>query len=94
MSKDEGTELDEVLGHTRCDRCGQILNADIECPFCSLFPEKTRAQRTPKWIYLTACFLTSPLSLPFLFLTSRLSLVEKVFAGSGMLLWAFLFWLM
>jgi len=91
-SEDEETELDEILGRTRCARCGQVLNGEIECPFCSLFPEKTIAQHTPKWIYLTACFLTSPLSLPFLFFTDRLSFTEKLFSGSGMVLWFLLLW--
>ena len=81
------TDLDELLGRTRCARCGQALDGEIECPFCSLFPDRTRARRTPKWVFLTACFLTSPLSLPFVLTTRRLTGVEKVVAGSGMLVW-------
>jgi hypothetical protein len=63
-------DLDELLGRTRCARCGQVLDGEIECPFCSLFPDRTRVRRTPKWVFLTACFLTSPLSLPFVLATA------------------------
>lgn len=94
MMTDEEAYLDELLGRTRCARCGQILRGEIECPFCSFFPEPVRAQRTPKWVYLTACFLTSPVSLPFLYHTRRLKAAEKWMAGSGALLWPFLFWLL
>ncbi len=80
-------DLDEILGRTRCARCDQVLDGEIECPFCSLFPEGTRARRMPKWVFLTACFLTSPLSLPFVLATRRLTGVEKVVVGSGMLVW-------
>lgn len=94
MSADEEAYLDELLGRTRCARCGQILRGEVECPFCSLFPEPVRAQRTPKWVYLTACFLTSPVSLPFLYATRRLTPKEKLMAGSGAFLWPFLFWIL
>ena len=94
MPTDEEADLDELLGRSRCARCGQILRGEIECPFCSLFPEPVRAQRTPKWVYLTACFLTSPVSLPFVYATRRLTLTEKVVAGSGVMLWPLLFWLL
>jgi len=80
-------DFDELLGRTRCARCGQVLDGEVECPFCSLFPDRTRVRRTPKWVFLTACFLTSPLSLPFVLTTRRLSRAEKVVAGCGMLLW-------
>lgn len=90
---DEEARVDEVLGRTRCARCGQVLEGEIECPFCSFFPEKPRVQHTPEWVYVTACFLTSPFSLPFIFTSDRLTPVEKVFAGSGMLAWAILLWL-
>lgn len=93
MTSESDAELDELLGRTRCARCGQILDGDIECPFCSLFPDKHHVQRVSKWVFLTACFLTSPLSLPFLFVTRRLTPVEKAIAGSGMALWAAIYWL-
>ncbi len=86
-------ELDEILGRTRCARCGQILSGEIECPFCSLFPDPARARRMPKWVYLTACFLTSPISIPFLLRSGRLTLPEKILAASGLLLWPVLYWL-
>ncbi|HET6371318.1 MAG TPA: hypothetical protein VFG95_08975 [Nitrospiria bacterium] len=94
MHENEETNLDEILGRTRCARCGEILNAEIECPFCSLFPEETKASHTPKWVYITACFLTSPLSLPFLIVTHRMTIIEKIIAGSGMLAWAAVYWLL
>lgn len=88
---DEEAEFDQLIGRTRCARCGQILDGEIECPFCSNFPEPVRATRLPKWVYVTACFLTSPLSLPFLYASRRLTLAEKLLAGSGALLWPLLF---
>ncbi|HZR45676.1 MAG TPA: hypothetical protein VFA47_03145 [Candidatus Manganitrophaceae bacterium] len=94
MSEEEEAYLDELLGRTRCVRCGQILDGEIECPFCSYFPEPVRAKPMPKWVYLTACFLTSPLSLPFLYATPHLSRTEKWIAGSGALFWPLIFVLM
>lgn len=88
---DGGT--DEVLGITRCDRCGQRLDGEIECPFCGLFPDPIKSRRIRKWIYITACFLTSPLSLPFAIRTARLTPGEKFLAASGILVWTFLYWL-
>ncbi|MFZ5908286.1 MAG: hypothetical protein ACOYVJ_12935 [Nitrospirota bacterium] len=84
---DQG-QTDEILGITRCARCGQRLEGEIECPFCSLFPDAPRPHILPKWIYLTACFLTSPLSIYFILKTGRLRLYEKIIAISGFLLWA------
>ncbi|MBI5739708.1 MAG: hypothetical protein HZA16_03215 [Nitrospirae bacterium] len=83
----EDERLDEILGITRCARCGHRLEGDVECPFCSLFPDEPRKEKVPKWIYLTACFLTSPLSLYFIVRSERLSLPEKIFAFAGCLLW-------
>lgn len=84
-------ELDEALGITRCVRCGQRLDGEIECPVCSgdIHGAEQKAP-IPKWIYLTACFLTSPLSIYFVVRTDRLTTVEKWWAASGCLLWAFL----
>lgn len=83
----EDEKLDEILGVTRCARCGHRLEGDIECPFCSLFPHPVKKERIPKWIFLTACFLTSPLSLYFVVKTERLNKVEKIFAFTGCVLW-------
>lgn len=80
-------ELDQVLGISRCARCGHRLEGEIECPFCSVFPSDAPKERTPKWIYLTACFLTSPLSLPSIIKSRRLTLIEKVLTFSGCLFW-------
>jgi hypothetical protein len=90
---DQEQELDELLNRTRCVRCGQVLDGEIECPFCSLFPDSPRAQRLPKWVFFTACFLTSPLSLPVLITTRRLTGLEKVLAASGLLGWLGVWWL-
>ena len=81
-------ELDEILGITRCERCGHKLeHGEIECPFCSLFPDKPRTSGLPKWIYLTACFLTSPFSIPAIFKTKKLNYFEKALAVSGVIWW-------
>lgn len=79
---------DEALGITRCVQCGHRLDGEIECPFCSVFSEQTPGAHLPKWIFLTACFLTSPLSLYSIIKTGRLNICEKVFAFSGCVLWA------
>ncbi len=81
------SDIDEILGITRCARCGHRLEGDIECPFCSLFPDPSRRESIPKWVFLTACWLTSPLSLYAVIKTTRLSVSEKVVAFSGCLLW-------
>lgn len=78
---------DEILGITRCARCGHRLEGEIECPFCSLFPDDQKKERVPKWVYITACFLTSPLSLYAIIRTDRLNILEKVLAFSGSLFW-------
>jgi len=80
-------ETDEIIGVVRCARCGHRLEGEIECPFCSLFHESKRSNALPKWIYITACFLTSPLSIYFIFKNNQLSIIEKVLTLSGCLLW-------
>jgi hypothetical protein len=92
MSEQE-QNLDELLGRTRCARCGQVLDGEVECPFCSNFPDPPRAQRMPKWVFVTACFLTSPLSLPVILSTRRLTGPEKVLAASGLLGWLGVWWI-
>lgn len=87
----EQHESDEILGITRCARCGHRLEGEIECPFCSMFPELSQKEGVPKWIYLMACFLTSPLSLYFIIKSDRLNSIEKVLAFSGFLLWVLLY---
>lgn len=56
-------DIDEVPGITRCARCGHRLEGETECPFCSLFSGKPEKTGLPKWIFITAYFLTLPLSL-------------------------------
>ena len=84
-------EIDEVLGVVRCDRCGHRLENEIECPFCSVFQEPAGKYVLPKWIYLTACFLTSPVSIYFVVKDSRLNSIEKILAVSGCALWLVVF---
>lgn len=90
MNRDD---IDEALGITRCAHCGQKLEGQIECQFCSLFPEKHFKTGLPKWIFITACFMTSPLSLYAVLTTKKLNVLEKVLAFSGCLLWAVLYFL-
>ena len=76
---------------TRCAQCGHRLDGEIECPVCSGYYHTTRKKKQlPKWIYITACFLTSPLSIYFILRNKRLNAIEKFVAASGCLLWAFL----
>jgi hypothetical protein len=84
-------DIDEVLGIVRCARCGHRLNGEIECPFCSLFPDPPRKRELPTWVYFTACFLTSPLSLYAIARSTRLSAIEKVVASAGFLFWGALY---
>jgi len=80
-------ETDVILDVTRCVGCGHRLEGEIECPFCSLFQEATRSNGLPKWIYITACFLTSPLSVYSVFKSNRLNTIEKIMTFSGGLFW-------
>jgi hypothetical protein len=81
-------KTDEILGITRCARCGHRLEGEIECPFCSMFPDRQVKEGLPKWVFITACFLTSPLSIYAVFKTGRLNSIEKVLASSGCIFWA------
>ena len=80
-------EIDEILGITRCARCGHRLEGEIECPFCTLFFDPPRRKVIPKWVFMSACFLTSPLSVYFVLKSRRLNLNEKVVTLSGCLFW-------
>lgn len=80
-------DIDEILGVIRCERCGHRLEGEIECPFCTLFDAPVKSDALPKWIYLTACFLTSPFSIYFIVKSARLNMMEKIFAVSGCCLW-------
>jgi hypothetical protein len=83
----DNDKTDEILGIIRCARCGHRLEGEVECPFCSMFPDPPVKERVPKWIYITACFLTSPFSLYAVIKSRRLSTMEKVLAFSGCLFW-------
>jgi hypothetical protein len=84
-------ELDDILGITRCVRCGHRLEGEVECPFCSIFDEPPKKRGVPKWIFITACFLTSPFSLYAILKTDRLNAREKVLSFSGCLIWVGLY---
>lgn len=79
--------MDEALGIIRCVSCGHRLEGEVECPFCSVLPGRINKQKIPKWVFVTASFLTSPLSLYFIITTRNLNLIEKVLAFSGCLFW-------
>jgi hypothetical protein len=88
------TKIDEIIGVVRCARCGHRLNGEIECPFCSIIDRKSdRKDVLPKWVYITACFLTSPLSIYFIFGSNRLNVFEKILALSGCLIWSGIYFL-
>jgi hypothetical protein len=83
----EQEKLNEILGITKCARCGHRLEGEIECPFCSLFHDSPRQHVLPKWVFLAACFLTSPLSFFAIVKSNRLTIFEKVIAFSGSFFW-------
>jgi hypothetical protein len=84
--------MDELLGIIRCDRCGQRLEGEIECPVCSGYydDDVKRNGGMPLWIFIVAAFLTSPLSIPFIIRSTRLSAEQKTLCASGALGWALL----
>jgi len=86
-------EIDEAIGITRCVQCGHRLEGEIECPFCSVFQDTKKIHALPKWIYVTACFLTSPLSIYFVVKNKQLSPVEKALTLSGCLMWVGVYYL-
>jgi len=84
-------DMDELLGITRCDRCGHRLEGDMECPVCSGYydsPSGGMGAGLPLWIFMVAAFMTSPLSIPFIVRNRRLSTAQKVIASCGALAWA------
>ena len=89
----EQEELDEILGITRCARCGHRLEGEIECPFCSALPDPPKRSSLPKWVYTTACFFMSPLSIYFVLKNRNLNIYEKIIALTGCLFWAGIYWL-
>jgi hypothetical protein len=94
---DNQDQIDEIIGIVRCARCGHRLDNEVECPFCCVFESKSdKKDELPKWVYITACFLTSPLSIYFIFRSGRLNAFERTLALSGCLIWSslFLFWQM
>jgi len=89
---DDQDQVDEALGITRCVQCGHRLDNEIECQFCSVVQPSKGLNALPKWIFVTACFMTSPLSVWFILKNKKLSLFEKVLTLSGCLLWLGLYW--
>jgi hypothetical protein len=88
-------KLDEIIGVTRCAKCGHRLEGEIECPFCAAVSgvkgKRPSGHLLPGWAYLAACFLTSPFSLVVILRTGRLNAREKILACSGCLLWPALY---
>lgn len=84
-------KIDEILGIDRCARCGHRLDGEIECPFCSLFPEPPRKHVIPGWVFIIACFLTSPISIYFVLKSDRLKMTAKILTASGCLFWLALY---
>jgi len=88
---DERTE--EILGITRCAQCGQRLEGEVDCPFCSAMrgfdpdPDERPGQRVPLWIYLTAILMAFPLSLPWLVMSGRLNLWQKAATLAAGIIW-------
>lgn len=82
---------DEILGITRCAQCGHRLDGGIECPFCAAMRgfDETDAPRPrlPLWVYMTAMFLTFPLSLPWLVMSRRLTPWHKIVFVLVFVLW-------
>jgi len=81
-------EMDEILGIVRCARCGHRLDGHEDCPFCAAVGNTGGLGRLPDWIFVTACFLTSPLSLYAIIKTDRLGPTGKLLTFSGCLVWA------
>lgn len=91
MKMNDQEKIDEILGIDRCARCGHRLEGEIECPFCSIFPEPPLKNVLPKWVFITTCFLTSPLSMYYIFKSKRLDAFEKILTLSGCLFWLALY---
>jgi hypothetical protein len=62
----------------------------VDCPFCEVVdPMRGPGPRSlPGWVFITACFLTSPLSIPFVLRAPGLGRGARALAISGALLWA------
>jgi len=78
---------DEILGITRCARCGHRLDGEIACPVCSGFDEPGGSEGLSRAVFFVACFLTSPVSLPVVWRSGRLSFLQRIVASAGALLW-------
>jgi hypothetical protein len=86
-------KTDEILGITRCARCGHRLEGEVDCPFCAAMrglegPARERpARRTPLWVYMTAILLSFPLSIPWILTSRRLNFSQKMVALAVGVLW-------
>jgi hypothetical protein len=84
-------DLDEILGITRCVRCGHRLNGEIECPFCAVVAERTQKALFPKWLLILMYFFSSPFSLYFIKNSERLNIPEKIISSSGCFFWMIIY---
>lgn len=84
---------DDAIGIIRCVQCGHRLDGEIECPLCASYYDNGTDEnpKLPKWIYLTAYFMTSPLSAGAIIKNQELNFCEKVVALSGAFFWFYLF---
>jgi hypothetical protein len=87
----EEKNIDEILGITRCVRCGHRLEGEVECPFCEIVYQNLQRKVLPKWIYITAYFMTSPLSIYAIFRNKQLTVFEKILSCAGCLVWISLY---
>jgi len=91
---EERRRLDGIIGVVRCERCGHRLDGHADCPFCAAVGGLDGMDRLPDWIFITACFLTSPFSLYAIYRTDRLGRLGKLLTFSGCLVWAGFFFLL
>jgi hypothetical protein len=82
--------LDDILGITRCVQCGQRLEGDIECPFCSAVSGMSPKARVPVWLLIAGYFFTAPVSFYFIMKSGRLTVLQKSLCLSGWFLWGLL----
>lgn len=82
--------IDDILGITRCVQCGQRLEGDVECPFCSVVSGISPEARVPTWLLITGFFVTAPVSFYFIMKSRRLTVLKKSICLSGCFLWGLL----
>ena len=91
MMDEEQERTDEILGITRCARCGHRLEGEVDCPFCEAVRGFDGAgkerPRLPLWVLVTAMLMTFPLSLPWIVMSRRLLPWQKAVIAMAGLIW-------